>query len=38
MSLIKDTDTYMQYRYVVSEFKAMMGSEIIEFDPVRFGI
>ena len=33
MSLIKDTDTYMQYRYVVSEFKAMMGSEIIEFDP-----
>ena len=32
MSLIRDTDTYMQYRYVVSEFKAMMGSEIIEFD------
>ena len=33
MSLIKDTDTYMQYRYVVSEFKAMIVSEIIEFDP-----
>lgn len=32
MSLIRDTDVYMQYRYVVSEFKAMMGADVIEFD------
>lgn len=33
MALIKDTDTYLQYRYTVSEFKAMIGFEVIEFDP-----